>query len=295
MTLRPRIATIIAVSMLVLSACSAIQLAYGERYVHHTYSWAYGGYNWTWELDIPQSVYESYSSVPESDRLKGEFNGFMVTTQDSFVRSIANSFRQSAASRNYGAYDEASLLLAWVQSLPYTSDSVTTPFDDFPKFPVETLYEGGGDCEDTTYLYVAIMRIWGYGAILVNPPSHLAAGALGNNLTGYYYEYNGGRYYYAETTGEGFRIGDMPDQYKGVSANLYPLTVAGYDPSTSTGPTNQGIFGLTTGFWLVVVIISGLAAIGLLAVLQLKRRKPRQQIPPQIPSGNGTQAEPNSG
>ena len=162
----------------------------------------------------------------------------MITTQDSFIQSISTSLRTAAAKESYGSYDEASFLLAWVQSLPYTSDAVTTPYDDYPRFPVETLYDNGGDCEDTTYLYMAIMTIWGYGSIMINPPNHLAPGIKGaDNLPGYYWEYQGSKYYYAETTGDGWRIGDLPPQLQGGTARLFPITVAGYQPNVSSTTT----------------------------------------------------------
>ncbi len=226
-------------SILIPSVAFAAFPVSGETYVHRYYSWQYDGMTWTWSVDIPLSLYNGYAAVSEFNRLSGRDNGYLVTTRDPFMQSIADSFRRAAQEKGYGAYNEASLVLAWVQSLPYTSDSVTSPFDEFPRFPVETLYADGGDCEDTTYLYLTIMRIWEYGSIFISPEGHLAAGILGSNdLPGYYWEYEGGRYYYAETTGDGFRLGDIPDQFKG-SARIYPITVEGHVPNSNDGTTTD--------------------------------------------------------
>ncbi len=231
-------AILFIVSMTIAMSFVVIRVS-GETYVHRSYQWQYDGLTWTWSIDIPLSLYNGYASVSEFNRLFGRTNGYLVTTGDPFIQSIANAFREAAQKQAYGAYDEASLVLAWVQSLPYTSDSVTSPYDEFPRFPVETLYANGGDCEDTTYLYLTIMRIWGYGSIFINPESHLAAGILGSNdLPGYYWEYDDRRYYYAETTGDGWRIGDIPDQFRG-NARLYPITVEGFVPNWSGTTTTQ--------------------------------------------------------
>lgn len=47
----------------------------------------------------------------------------------------------------------------------------------------------------------------------------MAAGIYGaDDLPGYYWEYDGRKYYYIETTGVGWGIGDLPDEYKDDSA-----------------------------------------------------------------------------
>ena len=42
--------------------------------------------------------------------------------------------------------------ISFVQSLNYTSDLESSGYDQYPRFPYETLYENGGDCEDTSIL-----------------------------------------------------------------------------------------------------------------------------------------------
>ena len=64
-------------------------------------------------------------------------------------------------SERYGSWsrqDRVDFVLSFVQSLPYTLDDVTTGYDEFRRYAVETLIEGGGDCEDTTILVAAILR-----------------------------------------------------------------------------------------------------------------------------------------
>jgi len=111
-----------------------------------------------------------------------------------------------------------------VQSLPYTVDSVTTSFDEYPRYPIETLVDNGGDCEDTSILLAAIVDKLGYGVALIMPPAHVAVGIAGEeSRPGRYWEYAGTKYYYLETTGEGFRIGEVPSVYSKATAHVYPI------------------------------------------------------------------------
>jgi len=58
--------------------------------------------------------------------------------------------------------------LAFVQkSVAYQSDPAGS---EYPRYPIETLIEGIGDCEDSSILYASIVRTFGYsqGVLLVS-------------------------------------------------------------------------------------------------------------------------------
>jgi len=60
-------------------------------------------------------------------------------------------------------------------------------------------------------------------ALLILPyENHAAVGVSIEGAYGYYYAYDGKKYFYLETTGEGWGIGDMPD-FADKSAYVYPL------------------------------------------------------------------------
>ena len=195
-----------------------------EQYSRH-FSWSYGGTNWTWDMTIPKSLYDTYKSIPLSARTVNDPAGYsyLITTRDSYVVTLANELREVANREGYGTFDEVSLMLAFVQSLPYTSDSVTTGHDEYPRFPIETLVDRGGDCEDTSILFATLALILNYGVIFIIPPKHFAVGILGGENQGSYYNYNGGKYFYCETTGKNFRIGDIPKEYNGISVSLFSI------------------------------------------------------------------------
>lgn len=194
-------------------------------YIEKTFKWSYDGQDWTWTLNIPSTLYDDYSSVPESTRDANGLSGygFLTTTKDTYVRMLAEKLNETTNGLAYESFDQVSFILAFVQSLPYTSDSVTTGYDNFPRFPVETLVDDGGDCEDTAILFATLTLILGYGTVYINPEGHLAVGILGNDLDGSYYTYNGKTYYYCETTGDGWTIGELPDEWKDETAQIYSI------------------------------------------------------------------------
>lgn len=108
--------------------------------------------------------------------------------------------------------EKINLVITFVQSLLYTVDSVTTSFDEYPRYPLETLIDNGGDCEDTSILTASLLKSMNYDIILIAPPGHMALG-VNIDACGSSWRYEGERYYYLETTGEGWEIGEYPDDF----------------------------------------------------------------------------------
>jgi hypothetical protein len=195
-------------------------------YYSKEFEWNYDNRQWTWRLDIPKALYDAYKSVPVSTRTRNglEGYGYLTTTNDPYLRSLAQKLNETSKQMGYDSYDEVSFVLAFVQSLPYTSDSATSGHDEYPRFPIETIVDDGGDCEDTSILFATITLIMNYGTIYINPPNHYAVGILGEKIPGgYYWTVNDQKYYFCETTGNGFKIGDLPDEYQNKTAYTYPI------------------------------------------------------------------------
>jgi hypothetical protein len=193
-----------------------------------SFAWNYNGKYWTWNLSIPQSLYDSYKAVPVSTRTANgpAGYGFLTTTNDYYIKVLAQKLNETTTQQGYNSFDKVSFVLAFVQSLPYTSDSVTTDHDEYPRFPIETLVDDGGDCEDTSILFATLTLIMGYGTVYINPTGHYAVGVLGNNLRGTYWthpENSNNTYYYCETTGNDFKIGQLPDVFLGKKAFIYDI------------------------------------------------------------------------
>ena len=143
---------------------------------------------------------------------------------DELITNIVNHLTKTGKEAGLDNTGLVYLVVSFVQSLPYTSDDVTTEFDEYPRFPYETLYDNGGDCEDTSILVSALLQEMGYGVVLIQLPKHIAVGVkCSEDFPGYYYMYKGNRYCYLETTGENWSIGTLPDEYKNQKATIIPV------------------------------------------------------------------------
>ena len=205
------------------------QAAVSTQLVSRTYQWSYGGKQWTWEVAVPQVLYDYYRALP---RTPTRNYSVYVThpLDDEYIGLLTGKIRQCVQQEGYGDYQAVSLTAAFVQSLAHTSDSVTTGYDEYPRYPVETLVDNGGDCEDTAILAASLIEGLGYGAVLIifpptaESPGHCALGVKGSEgIYGSYWEFDGERYYYLETTDTGWEIGQVPDEYDGALARVYPM------------------------------------------------------------------------
>jgi hypothetical protein len=196
-------------------------------------------YRFAFQAELAEEDIRAYEHVSLDERL--EF-GALVTTLDPTLIALAEYLRTESEAAGLEDVDVLSNVLAFTQSLPYTPDTVTTGFDEYPRFPIETLAEYGGDCEDTSILYATLVSLLEYGVVLLSPPGHMAVGVLGEDLEGTYFAFDGGRYYFAETTGEGFGIGELPAEYVGEKSEIFEITGEQYlpepaQPSPSPVPT----------------------------------------------------------
>ncbi len=188
-----------------------------------SYSWEYGEGKYSWDLKIPESLYEYYKGLPRPPTRN--YSVYVTHPMDDTYLDLLIGTMKAASSRD--GLDErqtVEMVTAFVQGLPYTEDSVTTSYDEYPRYPIETLVDNGGDCEDTSILLTSLLRGMGYGVVMIEFPNHCAVGVKGGeNVYGTYWEFGGDKYYYIETTGTGWGIGQLPEVYKGTSAHLYPM------------------------------------------------------------------------
>lgn len=152
------------------------------------------------------------------------YDQYALSAQDkSYLDSMLDKFLESGEKKGYSDADNVLNVIAFVQSLPYIKDTDSTIYDEYPRYPIETLVNNGGDCEDTAILAAAMLNEMGYGVVLINPPGHMAVGVKCNSCSGTYYTYDGEKYYYIETTGNNWDIGEVPTEYRNVKATIIPL------------------------------------------------------------------------
>ena len=192
----------------------------GRRYI-----WNFQGKSYTILMIIGVEKYNSYSGKERYDIPKLVEEG--RTTIGNLTREFQRTFKQH---RGWSKQDRVDFVLSFVQSLPYTLDDVTTGYDEFRRYAIETLIEGGGDCEDTTILVAAILRGLGEATALIFTPGHIALGVSGD-FTGTSITYNNTKYYYCETTGTGWTVGVLPGSVGKTVESVVPLTPSKLGPA----------------------------------------------------------------
>ena len=191
---------------------------------HFTWSyWPCGDYEWTWEIQIPQTLYDYYKAKPRPPTK--DYSVYVTDQKDTlYTAKLASKLEEEARRAHLDECDTIHFAASFVQQLAYTSDVETTGSDEYPRYPIETLVDEGGDCEDTSILLAKIMHIMGYDIVLVDLTTHIATGVLeSHGFCGTYYTHNGKRYFYLETTGEAGRIGVVPDEYRSQPAYIYDI------------------------------------------------------------------------
>lgn len=189
-------------------------------YYHRRYEWSTNYGDWWLELNIPKSL-EAYYDVRHRQKDRGMF--VSDPYDDEYIKAIARELEGAGVTYGLSDREVVNLAIAFVQQLRYTPDEVATGFIQHTYYPLQTLIDQGGDCEDTSILLAAILQEMGYGVILLAmwDAEHMGVGVRGDSsITGAYYEYNGQRYYYIETTQEGWQVGEIPPSIENTSAEI---------------------------------------------------------------------------
>lgn len=154
---------------------------------------------------------ESPSRVPGVPYPSAAVNEWIVRGTTEEIDRLALTLSNAAADQGFTQEQKALLVLALVQGIPYTLDIDSTGKEEYWRYPVETIADNTGDCEDTTILAAAILRRMGYDVAMIFTDDHAALGIanLPKSL-GVYIDYRGRRYSYCETTAEGWIIGNLP-------------------------------------------------------------------------------------
>jgi len=177
-------------------------------------------------LKISRNRFEEFKSKPRYDQ---EYNRYAEEEMPE-IRDLALAFQVLHSNHKWSTFNQAFNILTFVQScIPYSFDKDTTPQSDWPRYPIETLMDGTGDCEDVAILCGAILARLGFSSALFAYPRHLAFGVQAvDSLKGDYVEdtINKKKYYYGEATAKGWRLGEIPSDYKNSPPDeIYPITL----------------------------------------------------------------------
>ena len=148
-----------------------------------TFDWSYGGKDYSITLGIRYSDYYTYKT-DDIIRSQGttEHDKMFVTSDDKYVKQIAEYI--SGATVGLDKAEIVNVLLRFTQTIPYMYDSESVGQEEYWKYPLETLYDGNGDCEDTSILFCAVGKAMGYDTALMLFSGH-ATGAISIADMGY--------------------------------------------------------------------------------------------------------------
>jgi len=186
-----------------------------------SFKWSYMFDDYQFSYNFDPKRYSYYVSQSHKISNYRDYLNF-VTLDEPALIDIAYILHNMSEEENLDSEEEINFILSFSQSLKYSEDNITSGVGEYPRYPIETLVDQTGDCEDTSALLISLVEILGFNASIILIPEawdgygHAAVGINVTGATGVHYILNEGQsneisYYYAETTAPGWRLGEMPD------------------------------------------------------------------------------------
>lgn len=132
-----------------------------------SFNWGYGSgtYSLDWSLDY--DIYSHYKNLDHTVSSWEDYQDYS-TPDAAYVIELANELESMAGIYGYTSdLEEAEFILAFVRAIPYQFDIEGMGVDEYPKYPIEMLWEGAGDCEDAAALYISLMEALDYDTVLI--------------------------------------------------------------------------------------------------------------------------------
>ena len=228
-----------------------IDLATGD--VKTTYTWEYGGHSFSYTLSVDRSYYnmmidsdidrtgslstDRYTTATETVPAVSEY-----IVVDKYITDLSAALKEKykeAFGADPGSDDYVRFVAAFVQiCIEYDYDEYNGDYE-YWRYPLETLFDGTGDCEDTSILLAALIDAKGLQGGVILAPGHAMCAIAFSEVTGSYnnkthnpiaYDPPCEYYYPIETTYEDRYepIGKIGDAYTTVYLHLYLGYETGY-------------------------------------------------------------------
>ncbi len=181
--------------------------------------WISGGNKFTEVFAFHHSDYNYYKTLPK----RQAYTTYASELEThSYLLDLAKQLDVDAQKLKFTRTQLAQYLIDFVQqAIPYKTDPKNNGFD-YPKYPIETIVEAGGDCEDKAALLVALLKTFGFDAVFIQFTDHMGVGLHTEKGAGSYFLYKGKKYYYVETTGPKWAVGMVPPEYKKAIVKVAP-------------------------------------------------------------------------
>jgi transglutaminase-like putative cysteine protease len=134
-----------------------------DGYVVLRYEWLHEGETQQWNALLPYSLYQTYRGrlrISFGDRY--DYPAYVLDPlDDPTLEELADVLWNLAGGRSEAFIEWT---LSFVQgAIRYLEDP---PDNEWPLYPIETLYDKAGDCEDTAILFVSLLRAKGMASTL---------------------------------------------------------------------------------------------------------------------------------
>lgn len=126
------------------------------------FAWDYGGKHWTWRLVVPEETYTYYISLkrPPTD----DYSVFVTDpADDALISSLAARLKETAVREKYSPKQTVEFVVTFVQNIKYAHDNVSKGAEEYPRYPLETLVDQEGDCEDHSSCSLPFSKKWTTG------------------------------------------------------------------------------------------------------------------------------------
>ena len=226
--MRTRLYLIVIMAIVSLSA-SAHSVVRHRGYYEVSHTWECDGEQYSITINVSKNLYDYYQNDREHLSYIYHFNdasvspnyySFMISEHSrSLMQTLTNELSEYANSEA----EQVNLALTFVQSLPYVSDEETKGTDEYVRYPVETLVDGCGDCEDKVALLSAMLYEMDIDFILLSLPKHMAVGVHCEGVKANSMLFREKEYYYLETTMPDWKMGQIPKYYSNAKVQVLPF------------------------------------------------------------------------
>jgi|GEM_PF-6390588 len=183
--------------------------------IYREYEWLFRGFRFSLEKEWDARWLEKLKSLRHEIRDPAQWDFFIA--REPYKQELINLIAeiQDIGFEKLELDDPPVMLeylLSFVQHLEYVHE-----VGEYPRYPMETIIDGGGDCDDSAILMGAVCTIlrYGCGLIIWHDHADLGIAARPDEFTGKYFTKNKVRYYYCHCNAPGYRIGQYNGKYKG--------------------------------------------------------------------------------
>jgi PKD repeat protein len=134
-----------------------------DGYVARCYEWIHKGEDQVWDALLPYNLYQMYRArirTPFAERY--DYPAYVLDPLDDPTLEDLATVLWGMADGRADAFVE--WVLSFVQgAIRYVADPAGA---EWPLYPIETLYDAAGDCEDSAILFVSLLRAKGVSSYL---------------------------------------------------------------------------------------------------------------------------------